>query len=339
MALPPAHSWGWLRFMLNEHPVLKHTRDGVQRLPEAVERLQLVWASSCAPHWPPTLRPRAALMLWRENKQEWGSTGSPWELQHLSRAYLPPALPWGMLRKSSLLLSLSSHPSSFPMPRQLLLRKVFLGTAHNIPALFRLKSLEVGPGSSPGAACPLQAVMQCSRSPAGLCEFISTPVTHTHTHTHRMCLASEAADAGFIPSLVASDWHKCWELLVENCLWALGQIQTPLKTKERLVIALELALDQSHYLCPESSAQTKQQGLGHWDPVPGGPSHPRKREAGRCIWAFLKTSSQGPPRRGLALGTWSQPSLVGGDALLGSRHPDFCAQDWYQHPEPDLHPG
>lgn len=76
-----------------------------------------------------------------------------------------------------------SHPSSFLVPRQLLPRKVSLGTAQNIPALFRLKSFEVGAGrSSPVAACPLQAVMQFSRSPGRLCEFISTPVTHTHTH-------------------------------------------------------------------------------------------------------------------------------------------------------------
>lgn len=178
------------------------------------------------------------------------------------------------------------------------------------------------------AALELPALCKLSCNVAGAqldCVSLYPPLWHTHTH--RMCLASEAADAGFIPSLVASDWHKCWELLVENCLWALGLFQTPLKTKERLVIALELALDRSHYLCPESSVQTKQPGLGHCEPVPGGPSHLRKREAGRCIWAFLKTSSQGPPRRGLALGTWSQPSLVGGDALLRSRHPDFCAQD------------
>lgn len=271
MALPPAHSWGWLRFMLNEHPVLKHTRDGIQRLPEAAERLPLVWASSCAPHWPPALRPRAAVMLWRENKQLWGSTGSP-----LGAKASPPCLPSPCLAlwdaEEILLYSVpawpGSHPSFFPVPRQLLLRKVFLGTAQNIPALFRLKSIEVGPGSSPVAACPLQAVMQFSRSPGRLSEFISTL---WHTLTHRMCLASEAADAGFIPSLVASDWHKCRELLVENCLWALGLIQTPLKTKERLVIALELALDQSHYLCPKSSVQTKQQGLGHCEPVPRGP--------------------------------------------------------------------
>lgn len=154
----------------------KATR-GCRETPTAVGELM-------APHWPPALRPRTALMLWRKNKQVWGSTGEPRGSRSISPVLTFP-LPrlvgcWGNPH-CSVPAWPSSHPSSFPMPRQLLLEKASLGTAQNIPALFRLESFEVCPGSSPVAACPLQAVMQFSRSPGGLCEFISTPVTHTHT--------------------------------------------------------------------------------------------------------------------------------------------------------------
>lgn len=141
MALPPAHSWGWLRFMLNEHPVLKNTRDGIQRLPEAVERLPLVWQA----HVPPTDHPPSGqeqLQCSGEKTNSFGGAqGAPWEQKRLPHAYLPPALPCGMLRKSSLLCaSLTGQPSQLlPHAQAAAPEKGFLGHCTEHPSSFQTK--------------------------------------------------------------------------------------------------------------------------------------------------------------------------------------------------------
>lgn len=117
--------------------------------------------------------------------------------------------------------------------------------------------------------------------------------------TRRTRLASEAADAGFIPSLFASDWHKCRELLVENCLQALGLIQTPTEDKGKTWDCLGAGLGSVPLSLPRLQHTDKADGF--WGMVSlclEAHPHTGQGETAKHIKAFPKFPVQRLPGRG-----------------------------------------